>query len=38
MQDGHDEPARVFADETLCEAEAGLGRPPVELGATLGVR
>ncbi|HEU6440326.1 MAG TPA: hypothetical protein VFC12_07800 [Terriglobales bacterium] len=31
-------PARVFADEMLCEAEARLGRPPVELGATLGVR
>src|ERR1035437_5510250 len=24
-------PARVFTDETLCEAEAGLGRPPGEL-------
>jgi len=31
-------PVRVFADETLCEAEAGLSRPPVELCSTLGVR
>ena len=31
-------PARVFADETLCEAEAGLSRPPVELFSALGVR
>jgi hypothetical protein len=30
--------ARVLTDETLCEAEAGPGRPPVELFATLGVR
>ena len=30
--------ARYLTDETLCEAEAGLSRPPVEQGATLGVR
>jgi hypothetical protein len=41
-QGGHDEPAhaerRVLTAETLCEAEAGLRRPPVELCPTLGVR
>ena len=30
--------ARYLTDGTLCEAETGPGRPPVELGATLGVR
>jgi hypothetical protein len=30
--------ARFLTDEMLCEAEAGLSRPPVELCATLGVR
>jgi hypothetical protein len=28
----------MLTDETLCEAEAGLSRPPVELCSTLGVR
>jgi hypothetical protein len=30
--------ARFLSDGTLCEAEAGLSRPPGELCATLGVR
>src|SRR5450759_1551029 len=30
--------ARFLTDGTLCEAEAGPSRPPVELGSTLGVR
>jgi len=30
--------ARFLTDETRCEAEAGLRRPPVELCSTLGVR
>ena len=30
--------ARFSIDEMLCEAEAGLSRPPVELCSTLGVR
>jgi hypothetical protein len=29
---------RFSTDETLCEAEAGLSRPPVELFSALGVR